>query len=491
MTDLGLLEGLDWQCAPSSDVLPHLHFCSGAVDYNPALPSPNSSATIQELVLAQENSATTMFYYHLSALGYDAWDSESPGESEDHCIRAIWRHVCFTYLPKEAAGCEAGHPTQYLRPCAGSCEGYIQACSVECCDESLSCVFEHTVGLPTGETMLQTGFVNDVGPSHLCTGHSSASRAAPALISALLAVLCVAASSGSRRLALVATLGAVALTTQGCTGDHDTGAWQGRPSYLETFDFRLPDAPEESGVLNSCAQADVAETLQCSGRGYCRIFGQTPLAESQGMVSFCRCDTAWADPECSTRRKSQTTAFFLSLFGGYLGLDLFYLGWNRDAIMKFTISMVGAALFWRRINRSDPSKLVIFCTFGLWWAADVVRTGSAPVYAHEYRVARDLPFFVFVLVTVVAFLFLGFGVAMVSATLHRNAKREDTWDLLDKEESRLVSKLAEGEMDGGRYWGERKETGLLRPRGSVGYGATQLPFSLVRGAGWSAPPASR
>ena len=50
---------------------------------------------------------------------------------------------------------------------------------------------------------------------------------------------------------------------------------------------------------------------------------------------------------------------------------------------------------------------------------DVVRTGSAPVYARRYHVARDLPFYAYALITMTALLFVGFGVALLSAVMHR------------------------------------------------------------------------
>ena len=33
---------------------------------------------------------------------------------------------------------------------------------------------------------------------------------------------------------------------------------------------------------------------------------------------------------------------------------------------------------------------------GIWWVLDIIRIGSAPVYAHEYRLAADLPHWAFV-----------------------------------------------------------------------------------------------
>ena len=49
--------------------------------------------------------------------------------------------------------------------------------------------------------------------------------------------------------------------------------------------------------------------------------------------------------------KSGTTAFFLSLCGGFLGLDMFYLG-------RIWLGLL---------------KLVTFGGYGLWWLVDVIR----------------------------------------------------------------------------------------------------------------------
>ncbi len=49
--------------------------------------------------------------------------------------------------------------------------------------------------------------------------------------------------------------------------------------------------------------------------------------------------------------KSGTAVFFLSLCGGFLGLDLFYLG------------KIGLGIL----------KLLTFGGYGLWWLIDVVR----------------------------------------------------------------------------------------------------------------------
>lgn len=101
---------------------------------------------------------------------------------------------------------------------------------------------------------------------------------------------------------------------------------------------------------------------------------------------FCKCFRDWADPECRTKRKSQMTAFFLSVFVGFFGADRFYL-------MEFY---------------SGFAKLATFGGCGLRWVYDIVRIGSSPVYANEYRLAYDLPHWFYIMFVVAFFSCLGY-----------------------------------------------------------------------------------
>merc|ERR1712194_559079 len=125
---------------------------------------------------------------------------------------------------------------------------------------------------------------------------------------------------------------------------------------------------------------------QCSGRGECRAFNGEDLGNP---VLFCACDRDYADPECRTKRKSQTTAYLLSLFGGILGLDRFYLGFAMSGALKL-ISIGG---------------------FGFWWLADIVYIGSGPVYASKYRVSPNLPHWAYSLSTILFAILIGLGLA--------------------------------------------------------------------------------
>jgi len=164
---------------------------------------------------------------------------------------------------------------------------------------------------------------------------------------------------------------------------HAAGHWEDRPSYLLSYQvspdvpkqpFSDPQAPRKAG-LNSCELTDVPEKQKCSGNGICKIFATS----GSKSISFCECSRDWVDPECRTRRKSQTTAFVLAMVAGYLGLDRFYLG---DV-------------------QTGMAKLATLGGCGFWWFWDVVRIGSSPVYAGTgHRVAADLPHFMYILLSV-------------------------------------------------------------------------------------------
>merc|ERR1712113_656133 len=117
--------------------------------------------------------------------------------------------------------------------------------------------------------------------------------------------------------------------------------------------------------------------------GHCRQWYQNSI--DPFPMFFCDCERDWADPECRTRRKSQAKAFLLSLFTGYIGLDHFYLGEYYSGI----------------------AKLATFGGLGVWWIIDIVRIGSAPIYASDFRLAADLPHWAYVFISVGFFAALG------------------------------------------------------------------------------------
>lgn len=192
--------------------------------------------------------------------------------------------------------------------------------------------------------------------------------------------------------ALLAPLAAV--TLHGCEAvGHPASAWEMKPSYVATYAYlpaqeKLPagqlTASHFDAILNSCELRGQAEKTQCSGHGYCKNW---PAAPGNEILSFCECDRDWADPECRTQRKSQAYAFTLSLFAGYAGVDHFYLGEYYTGLIK--LGTLGG--------------------LGLWWVLDIVRLGSAPVYASSgFRLAADLPHWIYVGSVIVLFGLIGY-----------------------------------------------------------------------------------
>merc|ERR1719389_186536 len=120
---------------------------------------PDSGGSLlHELVERQDNAASTMFYYHLAGLGMEAWDYQKPEESDD-CVKSIWRMVCFTYFPRAQIGVPEGGFSDYIRPCKSSCQNYVRACGVECCDESVQCVFTHKKAISATQVITTEGYL--------------------------------------------------------------------------------------------------------------------------------------------------------------------------------------------------------------------------------------------------------------------------------------------------------------------------------------------
>eukprot|EP00927_Polykrikos_kofoidii_P035693 TRINITY_DN3023_c0_g1_i2.p1 TRINITY_DN3023_c0_g1~~TRINITY_DN3023_c0_g1_i2.p1 ORF type:complete len:574 (-),score=63.23 TRINITY_DN3023_c0_g1_i2:63-1784(-) len=494
INDLPRLEAMPWQCQTNVVAKSYMNFCKDAIIYDPALPSPNgTSAPMNLIVKAQDDAASTMFFFHLSGLGYDAWDHPAPQNSSDPCVRQVWKMVCFTYFPKSDAGCASGSETPYRRPCGSCCANYLRACEVECCDESPKCTFEHHVDLGDGKSLVQTGYPDVEAPSALCTGLSSGGhtslRAPLALLLSLLGLHALwlggidlggggtaAGSPRSRRRDHTASrkarhlphfqfgladvwigkklLWACALTImtvclQGCDDvpKHKVGNWRAKSDYLVKYEFIAPGAKQESAVLNSCsADLGVSETVQCSGRGFCKAWDPA----TPGSISFCSCDRDYADPECRTKRKSQKKAFLFSLFGGFLGLDYFYLG----------LPLIGTA------------KLLTLGGLGYWWIADIIRTGSGNIYAYDYRVSPDLPHWVFVLSSVTVFLIVGFVVSIYSHLRSRKQKRQNLMLLQESEESRRITSADEIRKLSPQFSSTAGMRSFANPRAFGGYGST-------------------
>ncbi|CAJ1450326.1 unnamed protein product, partial [Effrenium voratum] len=311
LMDIPRLAGLIWQCSPAGEVKKYLTFCKDAIDYDAAVPTANASAALNKVVLSQDSAASTMYFYHLNALGYDAWDYKHPAESDDACIKSIYKLSCLSYFPKNEAGCKVGSQVPFLRPCRNACGSYLEQCHVECCDASTQCVFEHT----ETDGSQTFGYYDADGPSALCTG--GASRVAP-LASVLLLLLGLqmprSAFGPAGRYLLGAVLLLCASSLQGCSlfiPSHRVPNWKKESDYLVDFEYVPEGMPETASTLNSCRTAQQGDKV-CSGHGQCKPWSIAPLKVSNGtrasFTSFCECDYLWADPECRTRRKSQVKA---------------------------------------------------------------------------------------------------------------------------------------------------------------------------------------
>jgi len=433
LEDLQRLEQAPWIASSLSKTAPSMRFCRNAVDYDPALPAGGQqygqqqqggqygqqgsqygqqqggqyeqqqggqSDWIHRTVQRQDNAAATTYYYHIYALGLDAWDYQKPQYASD-CIKAVWRMACFTYFPRAEMGIMEGAHSRYIRPCQSSCQNYLRTCGVECCDESVQCVFSHTRTISPTPGYLgplynvsSSGYLPHDGPSSLCTGGArpSARRLSAGLWALVILV--------------------VALSLQGCTYDvpvHKIGNWRAEPDYLIQHSFVAPGASAKDPHVNSCSIKRLSESLQCSGRGACTLWVR---ADQGNELAFCKCDKYWADPECRTARKSQTLAYLLSMFFGILGADKFYLGFPGLGVVKL-LTLGGG---------------------GVWWVWDIISIGSAPVYSHDFRVAADLPHWAFVLSCVMFAAFLGFAAAYILVVTYRARKRKEAMLLAEQEE---------------------------------------------------------
>lgn len=419
LEDLHRLQQAQWMTSSLQKTSSSMSFCKNAISYDPALPVPaGGSAAVKDLVQRQDNAASTMFYYHLSALGMESWEFREP-ESGDDCVKSVWRMVCYTYFPRAELGTQDGAFSKYIRPCQSSCANYVRTCEVECCDESVQCVFSHTKVLSSTQKVTSEGYIPHDGPSSLCTGAARRSAAPFGFgVWALVALKTIFsidgttivggmhslfAAVGGRKMLLVSSLVTLALAMQGCTYDvpvHRIGNWRIEPDYLLAHQYIYPGGSARDATLNSCSQKRLSPSMQCSGRGTCKLWSPSI---PDNTLAFCHCDPRWADPECQTPRKSQAVAYVLSLFLGMFGADQFYLGFP---VLGF-------------------AKLFTLGGFGIWWVADIIRIGSAPVYASSFRATTDLPHYVFAFTSVMFAVFIGFAFAYkVTVTFRANMRME-------------------------------------------------------------------
>lgn len=168
-----------WQCASDNymENEKYLGLCRHAVNgYEYALPVPESSSEREvDLISQQAVEATNLYFAHVAGLGWDPWEYQKPWEEPHSCLDAIWRMACFTAFPR----CDQG--SSYLAVCKNECESYVSKCSVECCDESVACVFQSPMKV-NGSVIMTQGFVDQDAPSPLCTGTAAARELMPLLL---------------------------------------------------------------------------------------------------------------------------------------------------------------------------------------------------------------------------------------------------------------------------------------------------------------------
>lgn len=393
-------------CKPLESVAALMDFCQYAVEYDVALPTPDSGQNLSDVVRAQEDLVLTQYVYHLSAIGLDPTDYKNPQELDDICVQAVYRLLCQTYFPRSQYGCVDGSKTTYLRPCNNVCRNYVQACEVTCCDESASCAFDGQETQSNRSILTATRYSPNDGPSRTCTGSASrsAGNSAMAMMLGVLSVMLQGSGAGEAarptgKTLLPMVLLGLSMSLQGCdVVGHAADGWQTKPSYLVSYAVTPQVAFKENAsdskgalnltslpaTLNSCSRDDVPSAQKCNGHGICLQWNTTSTYSSPLLL--CKCDLYWADPECRTPRKSQFLAFIISLFAGFLGIDRFYLGQYYDGFAK--LSTLGG--------------------LGMWWLYDIVRIGSSPVYTSQYRLAADLPHWIYFTIVVSFFISLGY-----------------------------------------------------------------------------------
>lgn len=155
-------EARSWTCAANQSSSARAYFCGRVIEnYDFALPDDAEGDAISQ----QEQRAMTAYVAHLVGMGMEYWDKTEPWKLDD-CIKTIWMMSCYTHFPR----CSSSQDKTYLRPCMSSCNNYIKACGVQCCDEGVQCVFKHHRQLSDGSETLEQGYSPHNGPVELCTG---------------------------------------------------------------------------------------------------------------------------------------------------------------------------------------------------------------------------------------------------------------------------------------------------------------------------------
>jgi len=238
--------------------------------------------------------------------------------------------------------------------------------------------------------------------------------------------------------------------------------WKAQESYLVTYSYTRPQSSDIR--LNSCDDPDIPISLRCNGHGRCVEWfdGYSPVMDSNSSVSlnFCECDEAWADPECTTQRKSQITAFLLSMFLGMFGADQFYLGFILLGFLK--LCSAGG--------------------LGVWWLYDIVRIGSTAVHTKQhFRLATDVHHWAFVLAVICYMGIIGLVVSLWSINHHQLKKARELM-LLRSDGLQSMQQEALPQMEGeNRAMGQFPAMGQGPGVGSTfhGYGSTMGGYGAM------------
>eukprot|EP00927_Polykrikos_kofoidii_P015062 TRINITY_DN16689_c0_g2_i2.p1 TRINITY_DN16689_c0_g2~~TRINITY_DN16689_c0_g2_i2.p1 ORF type:complete len:293 (-),score=34.48 TRINITY_DN16689_c0_g2_i2:115-918(-) len=182
-----------WGCVSNHEAWKSTRFCGRVISAYPiALPLEgdaisNNVSQETSYLLQQDREAINAYVAHLSGMGLDFWSYTKPWEA-DECIASVWRLACYTHFPR----CNVLQSGKYLKPCKSSCQSYISACMVECCDEGVKCNFAHKKMFADGTMSLEEGFDTHDGPSPYCTGSAIPLAGRPFSVILLLVQLLVA-----------------------------------------------------------------------------------------------------------------------------------------------------------------------------------------------------------------------------------------------------------------------------------------------------------
>lgn len=87
---------------------------------------------------------------------------------------------------------------------------------------------------------------------------------------------------------------------------------------------------------------------------------------------------------------------------------------------------MGADQFYMGFMGLGVLKLCTLGGFGFWWIFDIIRIGSTQVYTgNKFRLAADLPHYVFVISSVMLAGFLGFSIAYIVTRRFRSKRRKE------------------------------------------------------------------